>query len=71
MADTARQFLLSLQRHGVHLGLERMQELLSRLGDPHRYVAMVHIAGTNGKGSTAAMTAAVLREAGYRVGLYT
>ncbi len=56
---------------GSRLGLERTNELLSRIGNPHRALKFVHIAGTNGKGSTAAMLAKVLSSAGYRVGLYT
>ena len=51
--------------------LDRMQELLARLGNPHHGVDVVHIAGTKGKGSTAAMVASVLISAGYRTGLYT
>src|SRR6185437_6240028 len=53
------------------LKLERMQALLHRLGDPHRRLPLVHITGTKGKGSTAAMLAAILQQAGYRVGLFT
>lgn len=52
-------------------GLSRTRELLARLGNPQDRLKFVHIAGTNGKGSTAAMTASILRKAGYRVGLYT
>jgi len=51
--------------------LEPIRRLLERLGDPHRRYAVVHIAGTKGKGSTAAMVEAILRAAGYRTGLYT
>jgi dihydrofolate synthase/folylpolyglutamate synthase len=51
--------------------LDRMRELLRLLGDPQERIPVVHIAGTKGKGSTAAMTASILRAAGYRVGLYT
>jgi dihydrofolate synthase/folylpolyglutamate synthase len=51
--------------------LERVDRLLSLLGDPHRSFRAVHIAGTKGKGSTAAMIESVLRLAGYRTGLYT
>lgn len=51
--------------------LDRMRRLLSALGDPQERVPAVHIAGTKGKGSTAAMTAAALTAAGYRTGLYT
>lgn len=64
-------YLLGLQRHGIKLGLETMRALLAPLGNPHRAFRSLHIAGTNGKGSTAALVAAILRAAGYRVGLYT
>jgi dihydrofolate synthase/folylpolyglutamate synthase len=56
---------------GVELGLPRVRRALAALGDPQRRFAAVQIAGTNGKGSTAAMTEAVLRAAGVRTGLYT
>lgn len=52
-------------------GLSVMRELMSRLGDPQRELRCIHIAGTNGKGSCAAMTASVLQEAGFRTGLFT
>ena len=52
-------------------GLARSSELLSLLGNPEQKLKFVHIAGTNGKGSTAAMLASVLQSAGYRTGLYT
>lgn len=64
-------YLYGLQKHGIKLGLETMRTLLGRLGNPERRFRSLHIGGTNGKGSTAAMTAAMLRAAGYRVGLYT
>lgn len=51
--------------------LKRMEHLMQLLGDPERKYPVIHIAGTKGKGSTAAMIASVLQEAGYRVGLYT
>lgn len=54
-----------------HPGLENTELLLDHLGNPHRGLRCVHIAGTNGKGSTASMLASVLTEAGYRTGLYT
>ena len=57
--------------HPADLKLERMRALLRRLGDPHERVRLVHVTGTKGKGSTAAMLAAILRAAGYRVGLFT
>ena len=53
------------------LKLERMRALLRLLGDPHEQFRSVHITGTKGKGSTAAMLATVLQTAGYRVGLFT
>jgi dihydrofolate synthase/folylpolyglutamate synthase len=56
---------------GVELGLPRVRGALARLGDPQRRFAAVQIAGTNGKGSTAAMTESILRAAGVRTGLYT
>ena len=52
-------------------GLSRTLELLQKVGDPHRKLKFVHITGTNGKGSTAAMVASVLAQAGLRTGLYT
>jgi dihydrofolate synthase/folylpolyglutamate synthase len=53
------------------LKLDRMRALLRRLGDPHRRVRSVHIAGTKGKGSTSAILASILRAAGHRTGLFT
>ncbi|MGB3202751.1 MAG: folylpolyglutamate synthase/dihydrofolate synthase family protein [Nodosilinea sp.] len=58
-------------RFGVELGLERIQRLLGALGNPQARVPIVHVAGTNGKGSVCAYLAAVLQAAGYRVGRYT
>ena len=52
-------------------GLERISELCERLGNPQKRLKFIHVAGTNGKGSTSAMLDSVLRTAGYRVGLYT
>ena len=68
---TAYDILARLQQHGVQPGLERMARLVERLGHPERRFPAVHIAGTNGKGSTAAMVASVLQRAGLSVGLYT
>ncbi len=56
---------------GSRLGLSRVRELLRLAGDPQKTMRFVHVAGTNGKGSTAAMIASVLQQAGYRTGLYT
>ena len=70
-AQQAIEYIHSFFWKGSIPGLSRTQELLRRLGNPEKKLKFVHIAGTNGKGSTAAMTAAILQKAGYRVGLYT
>lgn len=67
----ALAFLHSRSPSTVVLGLERMQAALEELGHPERRLPAVHVAGTNGKGSTCAMVDAMLRAAGFRVGLYT
>lgn len=69
--EESLQWIHGLGRFGIKPGLERVAALLARLGNPERLLSFVHIAGTNGKGSTAAILAAVLREAGYRTALYT
>jgi len=58
-------------KFGIKPGLERIDALLEALGNPQQELKTIHVAGTNGKGSTTAMTAAVLMEAGYHVGVYT
>ncbi len=64
-------YIHSFQWEKHEPGLHRMRELLHALGDPQRELKFIHVAGTNGKGSTCAMLAAVLQAAGYRVGLNT
>ncbi len=64
-------YLNSIDWRGSRLGLGRMAALLALLGDPQRGLRYIHITGTNGKGSTAAMLESVLRAAGYKTGLYT
>ncbi len=64
-------YLYGLQKFGIKLGLHTIKRLLSSIGDPHKQFPSIHIAGTNGKGSTAAFLASVLTEAGYTTGLYT
>jgi dihydrofolate synthase/folylpolyglutamate synthase len=56
---------------GVTLGLERIQSLLKSLDNPHHYLPIIHVGGTNGKGSVCAYLSSTLIEAGYRVGRYT
>ena len=63
--------LQPFQQFGVNLGLDRIQDLLHRLGNPQNQVPIVHVAGTNGKGSVCAYLYRVLLEAGYGVGCYT
>ncbi|MBI3073739.1 MAG: bifunctional folylpolyglutamate synthase/dihydrofolate synthase [Deltaproteobacteria bacterium] len=63
--------LFKLRRFGIRLGLDRVREAAARLGNPERRFRVVHVAGTNGKGSTAAMCERILRANGYRVGLTT
>lgn len=65
------RYLAGLARFGWHLGLDRIAGLLETLGHPERAFAAVQVAGTNGKGSTAATLASLLSAAGYRTGLYT
>jgi dihydrofolate synthase/folylpolyglutamate synthase len=69
----AVRYLLSLlgDIRGANFGLHRMETLVERLGNPHRAFRVVHVAGTNGKGSTAAMIEAGLRAAGHTTGLYS
>ncbi|TMQ30475.1 MAG: bifunctional folylpolyglutamate synthase/dihydrofolate synthase [Nitrospirae bacterium] len=69
--SSAVAYLYRLQKHGIKLGLATITALMARLGMPQTRYRTLHIAGTNGKGSTAAMAAALLQVAGYRVGLYT
>ncbi|MCE5201417.1 MAG: bifunctional folylpolyglutamate synthase/dihydrofolate synthase [Synergistaceae bacterium] len=63
--------LQSLASPGIRPGLARLSKLLSLAGDPERAFPAVHVVGTNGKGSTAATIASILRESGYRTALYT
>ncbi len=64
-------YLFGLQKYGIKFGLNSTANLLTRLGNPHRRLRCIHIAGTNGKGSTAAMLSGILKQHGLRVGLYT
>jgi len=71
ISETPAEILSSFARFGIHLGLERIQQLLADLGNPHHQVPIIHIAGTNGKGSVCAYLASILAAAGYKVGRYT
>jgi dihydrofolate synthase/folylpolyglutamate synthase len=67
----ALDYLYSTQRFGTKLGLANITKLLEKLGNPHKELMVVHVGGTNGKGSVCAMVSAILQEAGYKVGTYT
>jgi dihydrofolate synthase/folylpolyglutamate synthase len=66
-----QDYLFSLKAGGVRFGVDRMRALVEVLGHPERAVPVIHVAGTNGKGSVSAMLEAILRTAGWRTGLYT
>ncbi len=65
------EYLFALQRVGIKLGFDNINALLDAIDHPEKKFPAIHIAGTNGKGSTAAILASILMTAGYRVGLYT
>ena len=67
----ALDYLTSLTQSGIKLGLKNTARLLQHFGDPQLKTRTIHIGGTNGKGSTAAITESILRASGYKVGLYT
>lgn len=69
--DEALAYLSSLGKFGMNFGLERIDKLLELMRHPERRFKVVHVTGSNGKGSTSAMLAAMLRAAGARTGLYT
>jgi len=64
-------YLLRLEMFGMKLGLDNISRILSFLNNPHKSYPTIHIAGTNGKGSTAAIMESILANSGYRIGLYT
>ena len=69
--DSRLDSLYNLKRLGIKVGLEHTIALLKRCGDPQLQFKSIHIAGTNGKGSTCAIVSSILMEAGLKVGLYT
>lgn len=66
--DTALNYLETAAKRGSRLGLERITALMHRLGDPQEKIKIIHVAGTNGKGSFSAMLSAILTSAGFRTG---
>lgn len=67
----ACDFLYSLKQRGSKYGIERMRRFMQQLGQPQENLACIHVAGTNGKGSTCAMLEAIYRANGYKTGLYS
>lgn len=67
----AMDYITSIGRFGSNYGLKRTFRLLELLGSPHEKIKLIHVAGTNGKGSTTAMITKILRGLGYKVGMYT
>jgi dihydrofolate synthase/folylpolyglutamate synthase len=66
-----KEYLYALKAGGVKFGIDRMRRLVAELGHPERSYPVIHVAGTNGKGSVSAMLEAIFRAAGWRTGLYT
>ncbi len=64
-------YLYSLQKFGTKFGLDNITEISEKLGNPHKSFLSIHIAGTNGKGSTSAIIESILRNAGFKTGLFT
>ena len=69
--EEAMKYISSVGRFGSNYGLKRTFRLLELLGNPDKKLKLIHVAGTNGKGSTTAMITKVLRGMGYKVGMYT
>ena len=69
--ESALKKIFSLHQFGIKLGLENINILLDEIGNPHNELKSFHIAGSNGKGSTASFIASILQETGFKVGLYT
>lgn len=67
----AMNFIANTSRFGMNFGLSRVEKMLELLGNPQNKIKCIHIAGTNGKGSTTAMITSILKEEGYTVGMYT
>jgi dihydrofolate synthase/folylpolyglutamate synthase len=67
----ALEYLYGLQKYGIKFGLSKTSNLLKGFGNPHKGQRYIHIAGTNGKGSVAAMLESILMESGLKVALYS
>ena len=71
MINRIKEILEPFQKFGICLGLSRIEKLLDLLGNPQQQVPIIHVAGTNGKGSVCAYLSAIFTEAGYQTGRYT
>ena len=69
--EEAMKYITEVGNFGSNYGLERTHKLLEYLGNPEKDLKLIHIAGTNGKGSTTSMITEILIGAGYKVGMYT
>ena len=69
--EAVRAYLYGLRHRGAVYGIDRMREFIAKLGHPEQAYPVIHVAGTNGKGSTCAMLESIFRTAGYRTGLFT
>ncbi|MGB9780885.1 bifunctional folylpolyglutamate synthase/dihydrofolate synthase [Caldanaerobacter sp.] len=69
--EEAIQYIHSTYKFGMKLGLENIRRLLEYMGNPEKNLKIIHVAGTNGKGSTSSFISSILKEAGYKVALYT
>jgi len=67
----ALDYIYNLTKYGIKLGLKNINHLLYLLGEPHKKLKIIHVAGTNGKGSTSSLISSILQSDGYKVGLYT
>ena len=71
MINPTLEFLYGLHNRGIKLGLKNIESFLRLCGNPHKKIKTIHLAGTNGKGSTSSIIAKILQKNGYKVGLYT
>ena len=69
--DQALDYIYNLTKYGIKLGLNNIRELLESLGNPQKNIKIIHVGGTNGKGSTVSTISSILQSEGYKVGLFT